>query len=312
MITEPYTQVPAAQLARAPVGLCDLLIAGDPGCGGPTDVALAQESFRVWRARSVADALACKRGTMCSIVLASQGFSGGGSSYLFRALRAQNSARYIYLIQIVDCADQLYEGIDDWIAQSAPPEEFLARLRSARRIVLMEQGLRIDQQRSQQLGLVEKLTGLYTRKYFDSELGDELVRVRSGQYHFALLLARQIRRQGGRSQAPGTSMWTWMSELTRGSASCIRHGTDWVARLTDDTCAIVLPATDRTGALAVRLRLSKCALRTAGAGLSRSIQCGIGIAEVRDCPNSTGELLARAEADLNSNLRESPAGVSGA
>jgi diguanylate cyclase (GGDEF)-like protein len=131
----------------------------------------------------------------------------------------------------------------------------LARLEVARRITHVEHSLRASNRENWRLSVTDPLTGTNNLRYLMKYLPRELVRSRRYGHPLAVLSCdidgfKQINDRFGHEAG---------NELLRAfvarSMSCIRHSSDWLARVGGDEFMIVLPETRVFGANQVAQKL---------------------------------------------------------
>jgi diguanylate cyclase (GGDEF)-like protein len=180
---------------------------------------------------------------------------------LCRLIRSMKLDRYIYIILLTgqnsktDLVEGLEAGADEYIIKPIHTSELRVRLKGACRILELESSLKNSLAEIRELSVRDRLTGSFNRVYMDHQLDDEITRSR--RYHRALSVLmcdldhfKNINDTYGHL-AGDEVLRICVERIT----SSLRHGVDWLARYGGEEFVIVLPETDRAGALLVAERL---------------------------------------------------------
>ncbi len=235
---------------------------------------------------------------------------------LCRIVRSENAESYVYVLMLTvrdskeDVLKGLRAGADDYIAKSAPIEEILARMEVARRITHVENSLRRSNRENRRLAVTDPLTGAYNLRYLMKHLPRELSR--SQRYlHPLAVLSCDIDRFKLINDAHGHAVGDEvLLAFTARANSCLREGSDWLARVGGDEFMVVLPETDVVGANRVARKLHKffshCPVATQAGPVKLTVSIGITAveaeAEIVD-PSKIEELLRAADRGLYASKR---------
>jgi len=165
---------------------------------------------------------------------------------LCRCIRKRRFARYVYIMffTVRDCEKDLLAaidaGADDYVIKGTSTTQFITRLRSAKRLLELENSLRRAVERGRRIETNDALTGVYNRRYFLRHFGRELKRTQRFGGNVSLLLIevdhfKTINDTYG--HAIGDLV---LKRLTRLLAASFRRDTDWCARLGRKAFAVVL------------------------------------------------------------------------
>ena len=220
--------------------------------------------FEVCTAAGGLQALACLEQSFASVVITDLNMPGMDGLSLCRAIRQRPWPGYIYLVLLTakdaeqNILDGLDAGADDYLSKRTSAAQLLARLRTAQRLLTLEQSLKDALAEKRRLALTDPLTGAPNRRYFQQRLSRELGHVRrfGGDLsllsldidHFKLINARYGHASGD----------TVLQEFVRRIDRALPRDTDWCARMGGEEFAVVLDGTPLAGAamVAERLRLA--------------------------------------------------------
>lgn len=186
---------------------------------------------------------------------------------LCRAIRADDSGRYTYLIILTsqdsknDIIAGLDAGADEYLIKPFHQAELLTRLQTAKRILGLESSLKQSMEEIASLSLVDPVTGVFNRRYLEQRLPQELKRA----YRYEHSLAVVVIGIGNFRETVESHGYFTGDLLLKGCADCltesVRKDIDWLARFGEETFVAVLPETDAAGAmiLAKRLRIRSAA-----------------------------------------------------
>ncbi len=183
---------------------------------------------------------------------------------LCRRIRKMNSSGYIYII-IFTCKDAkgdivsgLEAGADEYLTKPVNPDELIARLKTARRILELESSLKKKNEEIRMLSITDQLTGAFNRLYLNERFPAEIKKFFRYSQPLSLLMCdidnfKKVNDSYGHSA--GDLLLQRFSERLKKS---IRSGIDWIVRYGGDEFLIVMPNIDLTGACLAAERL--CAL----------------------------------------------------
>ena len=202
-----------------------------------------------------------------------------------RSVRAAHFPGYVYIILLTindaepDILAGFDAGADDYISKRVSPAHLIARLRTAQRILTLEQSLRALLEEKRREATTDALTGAHNRNYFNRHLGRELKRLHRFGGELALLVLdvdhfKQVNDRYGHNV--GDEVLQGFVERLKGS---LPRDYDWLARLGGEEFAVVLPQTDLAGARVVAEKLRVCVrekpIRTAAGPLRITVSVGL-------------------------------------
>ena len=237
-----------------------LLVDDDELLRAQLAVLLQHAGYTVSVAGSGEEALRCLDTDPCSIVISDWEMPEMDGIALTRHLRSQRQESYIYVFLLTarrgkrDIVAGLQAGADDYISKEAPPEEILARLETARRIVTLEQALRSANRENRRLAITDALTGARNRRYMMKYLPREFDRCRRYGHAIAALVCdldrfKQVNDKLGHDAGDDV-----LREFCSRTQACLR-ASDWMARTGGEEFIVILPETDLGGASIVAERI---------------------------------------------------------
>ncbi len=253
---------------------------------------LRNADFDVQSASSGEEALRIMAARRCQVLLTDWQMPDMDGLALCRIVRAEHSKSYVYvlLLTVRDSKEGLLEGLgagaDDYVVKSAPVEEILARMEVARRITHVEHSLRVSNRENRRLAVTDPLTGAYNLRYLMKHLPRELLR--SHRYvHPLAVLSCDIDRFKQINDAHGHAVGDQvLRALVARAGSCLREGSDWLARVGGDEFLVVLPETDVAGANRVARKLRKvfssCPVSTRAGPVKLTVSIGITAVEAQE------------------------------
>jgi diguanylate cyclase (GGDEF)-like protein len=222
---------------------------------------LRNADFDVESAGSGEDALRIMAQRQCQVLLTDWQMPDMDGLSLCRIVRNEHNESYVYVLMLTvrdskeDVLTGLAAGADDYVVKSAPVEEILARLEVARRITHVEHSLRSSNRENRRLSVTDPLTGAHNLRFLMKNLPRELSRAQRYGHPLAVLSC-DIDRFKQINDAFGHEVG---NEVLRAfvarAESCIRSGSDWLARAGGDEFLIVLPETNAIGANRVAQKL---------------------------------------------------------
>ncbi|HTE40851.1 MAG TPA: diguanylate cyclase [Steroidobacteraceae bacterium] len=217
--------------------------------------------FEVLTAATGREALQVLHTDYCPIVVSDWTMPDMDGLELCRAIRGESFPGYVYVMLLTardgqsDVVTGLDAGADDYLSKRISEAELVARLRTARRIVALEQSLRemIEEKRRQ--STTDSLTGLNNRRYLTKHLARELKRVR--RFGGALsILALDIDRFKSINDTYGHGVGDEvLVQFADRITTALPRDPDWCARLGGEEFVVVLPQIDLPGAMVVAEKL---------------------------------------------------------
>jgi len=265
------------QILALPVALLPrvLIVDDDPLLCERLEALVESAGFQVRAVSNGAAALAALRKDGASIVITDLHMPDMDGLTLCRTVRAERFDRYIYMVLLTaqDAETVLLEGLaagaDDFVSKRVSPAQLIARLRTAQRILGLEQSLRNMIEEKSRLATTDALTGASNRRYFTRHLGREIQRSRRDGLDVSLLLLdidhfKQINDRYG--HAVGDEV---LREFARRISASLPRKSDWHARLGGEEFAIVLGETAVRDATEVAEHVCKQI-----AGTAFTVSCG--------------------------------------
>jgi two-component system cell cycle response regulator len=271
---------------------------------------VSQEGFDVCTVSNGAAALTSLHEDFAPVVIMDLRMPGMDGLALCRSIRERSWPGYVYILLLTmqdaeeDILAGLDAGADDYISKRTSPAQLLARLRTAQRILTLEQSLKEALAEKRRLTLTDALTGAPNRRYFQRRLSRELERLRQYGGDLCLLALdidafKQINDRYG--HASGDAV---LQEFVRRVSNSLPRNTDWCARMGGEEFAVVLEETNLAGArlIAERLRLviSTSPMRTRAGMINVTVSIGVSAVEgAQDRKNvSLESLMQQADGRL--------------
>ena len=180
---------------------------------------------------------------------------------LCRAIRADESGRYTYIIILTsldsknDIIAGLEAGADEYLVKPAHQAELTARLKTARRILDLEEARNQYIEKIQSLSLIDPTTGVFNRCYMDEHILQEIKRAYRYERSLSLILVGLNRFSDTVAEFGHFSGDVLLKRTAECLTESVRKDVDWVARYSNDSFMVVLPETDTAGAMIVAKRL---------------------------------------------------------
>jgi two-component system cell cycle response regulator len=243
------------QVRKLDLGLAPpvLLVDDDELVLGHLEELVSAAGFEVRTASNGAEALASLQETFTPVVIADLNMPGMDGLELCRAIRQQSWPGYIFLLLLTvqdtegDILAGLDAGADDYLSKRSSSANLLARLRTAQRLLTLEQSLKDALTQSRRLAVTDPLTGAPNRLYFQQRLGRELRRLRRFGGDLCLMSLdidnfKQINDRHGHSSGDAV-----LQEFVRRLSRSLPRDTDWYARIGGEEFAVVLDGTGVPG-----------------------------------------------------------------
>jgi diguanylate cyclase (GGDEF)-like protein len=271
---------------------------------------IEQAGFEVSTCSSATAALEALEQNFTPLIITDRNMPGMDGLELCRRIRARPWPGYAYLLLLTAQDEEseiiagLDAGADDYLSKRMSSAHLLARLRTAQRILGLEESLRSVLAEKDRLSLTDTLTGAPNRRYLVKHLTRELNRIRRFGGSLCLLALdidhfKQVNDRYG--HAAGDSV---LQEFVRRIDQCLKRDSDWCARMGGEEFAVVLTQTPLQGAASVAERIRQLVaatpIDTSAGAISITVSIGLGAAETF----ATAEL-----ATLDALLRQSDANL---
>lgn len=224
---------------------------------------LRRAGYRVYTAADGREALQILAEQDIRMVVTDWEMPGMDGIALCRELRAHPRDGYQYIIMLTarnsveHVVTGLRSGADDYLVKPIVEPELLARLSTAKRLLVMEQSLREANAENRRLSQIDSLTGVYNRRYLMEHLHRELERAQRYGHALSLLLC-DIDRFKSINDTYGHQAGDFvLVEFAQRLRKSLRD-TDWIARYGGEEFVVVLPETsvENAGKVAERCRQS--------------------------------------------------------
>jgi two-component system cell cycle response regulator len=265
-----------------------LIVDDDPLTREHLSLLVQAAGYEVVTAESGRDALFSLHRDYCPIVVSDWQMPDMDGLELCRAIRAESFPGYVYVLLLTardsqqDIVNGLDAGADDYLTKRVTEAELMARLRTAKRIISLEQSLRETVEEKRRQATTDALTGANNRLYFDKHLSRELKRVRrfGGPLSVLLLDIDHFKSINDRfGHGVGDEVLVQFAERLR---AALPREYDWSARIGGEEFAVVLPQTDAGGAMTVaeKLRQYIAAAPVATEAGNLKVTVSIGVASI--------------------------------
>lgn len=206
---------------------------------------------------------------------------------LCRAIRADSSNEgysYIIVLTSLDSKNDIIAGLDagadEYLIKPVHQAELLSRLRTARRILELEEARRNHLLQIASMSLIDPVSNVFNRRYMEEHMPHEIKRAYRYERSLSIILISirdfdHIIAQHG---------YYTGDTVLKNCADClveaVRQDIDWLARYDQNEFIAVLPETDSAGAmiLATRLRIRISAMTIKSNGTEIKLQSCIGVA----------------------------------
>jgi diguanylate cyclase (GGDEF)-like protein len=278
-----------------------LIVDDDPLAAEKLKELISSAGFYVKAVTSGGAALAALRDDFAPIVVLDCKMPEMGGLSLCQTIRSQSFAGYVYVIVLTaqdseaDVLCGLDAGADDYVSTRASPAQLIARLRTAERIIGLDQTLRTKLDEKAQEAMIDTVTGVPNRRYFMRHLSRDLKAVQRSSGLLSLLVLEIDRFKQVNDQHAPVAGNQVLQEFARRLTSGLPRESDWFARLGAVEFAVVLPHTPLTGARLVAERLRRLISQsnvTTDAG-SLGMSASIGVSGVEVLPAADASSLER-------------------
>jgi two-component system, cell cycle response regulator len=254
---------------------------------------VASAGFEVATASSGTAAIASLREVFAPILIMDLKMPGMDGLAVCRAIRQGAWPGYVYIVLLTaqaaedDILAGLDAGADDYMSKRTSLAQLLARLRTAQRILTLEQSLKEALAEKRRLSMTDELTGAPNRRYFQRRLSRELERMRrfGGELSVMSLDIDRFKQINDRyGHASGDAV---LQEFVRRLERTLPRNTDWCARMGGEEFVVVLEETNLQGAkiMAERLRdiIAASPIRTRSGMINVTVSIGVsGLESVSD------------------------------
>jgi len=262
---------------------------------------LHASGYEVETAASGDAALTLLRTSPCDIVVTDWHMPRMDGVTLCRQLRATDDHAYVFLLMftIKQSPQELLAGfaagVDDYVVKGTSNEELLARLETGRRIANRRAKSAGTEDGVGAQSLIDVPTGTYNLLYMLQHLPRELARSERYGHSLALLsceLSEAIRAHERSEQVASEAIARHFSSST---TPCLRKA-DWLTRTGRKEFMIVLPETDRKGALCVARKLRNAFGRLEAGAVQRQTEGTVRIDITAFTPLEAGDGAAKIQA----------------
>lgn len=262
-----------------------LIVDDDPLVRERLSAVVQAAGFAVRMADDGEAALELLGSEFASIVLTDRDMPRMDGLSFCRAVRDRHFPGYVYLMLLTvrdaeaDILAGLDAGADDYLSKRVSPAQLIARLRTAQRILSLEQSLRTVLEEKRRQAMTDSLTGAHNRHYFNRHLARELKRTtRFGGDLSLLVVDIDYFKQVNDRHGHGVGDEVLQGFVTR-LQSALPREYDWLARLGGEEFAVVLPQTNLAGALTVAEKLRRSVretpIRTTAGWLEVTVSMGV-------------------------------------
>jgi diguanylate cyclase (GGDEF)-like protein len=269
-----------------------------------------EAGYQVFTAPDSETALALLQKDFAPIVILDVNLPDMDGLALCRTIRRQRYPGYTYLMLYsakdgeADVLAGFEAGADDYISKRTARAQLISRLRTAQRILSLEQSLKTLLESREQEARTDHLTDAYNRRFLFQQLSRELAAAQRSQNDLSVLVLdfdhfSDVNDRYG--HAAGDSA---LKEVVKRIHGSLRRNCDWCARMGGDEFSVVLPQTNIDGAvfMAEKLRsaIEESPIRT-GTGIVR-MTVSIGASSLRAItdgePTTAERLLELADQSL--------------
>lgn len=239
---------------------------------------------------------------------------GGGKSggiKLCTALKKEKTPGPLYVILLTarsskeDIARGLDAGADDYIAKPVEPVELRSRLAIGRRILEyqhtldnLSHELQTKNSELSRIASVDGLTGIAGRSHFDARLGNEWRRALRDSSRLSVVLVDIDFFKDYNDTYGHAAGDECLKKIARTLAANVARAGDHIARYGGEEFAVILPGTDRLGALvvaeAIRVAVATLAIENKASTIHRYVTVSVGTATLVPTERQTQDALVAA------------------
>jgi len=296
----------AREIAKQDVpGLPKILIVDDDDLVLVRLQALVETAgYEVRTASGVGEALRALETFAASIVVTDFDMAATDGLDLCRCVRKRRFGGYVYIMLFTvrdgekDILAAFDAGADDYVIKRTSATQFMARLRTAKRVMELENSLRRAVAKRRQTEINDALTGVYNRRYFLRHFGRELKRTQRFGGNVSLLLI-EVDHFKTICDTYGHAIGDLvLKRLTRLLAASLRRDTDWCARLGKRAFAVVLEGAKLMDACAcahiVRRTIADASIDTSAGSIRITVSIGVsGLEGKADRSTASAQFLLR-------------------
>ncbi len=181
-----------------------------------------------------------------------------------REVRNRPGEPYVYVILLTargtteDMVAGLEAGADDYLVKPVDPAELVARLKTARRILELQEALRQRNEELARLSVIDPLTGTYNRRYLADRLPGAIRQALRYRRHLSIVMCDIDHFKRVNDDYDHLMGDMAIQAFASVLLETIRRRVDWVVRFGGEEFVVVLPETDLAGAIyaAERYRVS--------------------------------------------------------
>jgi diguanylate cyclase (GGDEF)-like protein len=185
-----------------------------------------------------------------------------------KEVRRRSYDNYTYILLLTgkneseDIVRGLEAGADDYLVKPPDRLELVARLKTAERIISLEESLKQRANEIHHLSMTDALTGAHNRRYLDEHLPRDLHLAKRYGHPFSLIMTdidhfKQVNDRYGHLSGDRA-----LRHFVRVISQSLREDCDWLVRFGGEEFAIGLPETDSEGAYEVAERLREALQKT--------------------------------------------------
>ncbi|HIJ37061.1 MAG TPA: diguanylate cyclase [Deltaproteobacteria bacterium] len=240
-----------------------LIAEDDPVSRRLLEATLTKEGYEVVTAENGRKALETFENRFFPIVITDWMMPEMDGLDLTKSIRRKETSGYVFIFLLTaksskeDIIAGLEAGADDYLTKPFNRGELMARLKTATRILELEESLKKANEEIRLLSITDALTGCFNRAYMDETLPKEVKRSLRYGHPLSLIMGdidhfKKVNDTYGHQAG---------DEILRRFVAClkneIRQEIDWIARYGGEEFLLIFPETgfDRAMLVAERLRL---------------------------------------------------------
>ncbi len=263
-----------------------LLVEDDPSTRMLTSQRLRRLGYDVHAASNGAEALQLMRQRFFALLLTDWDMPEMDGLALCQAVRKAPLEGYVYIIVLTarggkeSIVQGLQAGADDYLTKPFEDPELAARLNTGRRILNLEQSLRLANSRNHLLSITDALTATYNRRYLMESLPREIECAARCKQSLSVVLCdvdhfKKVNDTHGHQA--GDDVLKGFADML---LACTRREFEWVVRYGGEEFLMVLPQTAVQEAMvfAEKIRLQVAAQSFATCAGPMHISASFGVA----------------------------------